>query len=121
MKKLFLTILILVVCLSTTACLKKSDAEKFKKEYESLNGKQIESGQVYRNVTIPEENPFIYQTAEELSDRISNNESFDRIDEEYFIENKLRRNTYLINKAYNKILNDDKNNNNNNKDENELK
>ena len=43
------------------------------------------------------------------------------IDEEYFIENKLERNTDLINKAYNKILNDDKINNNNNKDENELK
>ena len=58
---------------------------------------------------------------------ISNDDSFDRkkfaIDEEYnLIENKLGKNAELINKAYNKILNDDKkNNNDDNKDENELK
>ncbi len=60
---------------------------------------------------------------------VSNDDSFDRkkfaIDEEYnLIENKLGKNAELINKAYNKILNDDKINNNDdddNKDENELK
>ena len=59
---------------------------------------------------------------------ISNDDSFDRkkfaIDEEYnLIENKLGKNAELINKAYNKILNDDKkiNNDDDNKNENELK
>ena len=63
------------------------------------------------------------------NDKNDDENSFDRkkfaIDEEYnLIENKLGRNAELINKAYNKIINEDSkkntnNNNNNNKNENE--
>ena len=76
MKKVLIIILTIVLCLSTTACIKKSDAEKFKKEYESLNGKKTSTGNNYRTVSIPKENPFVYQTAEELSERIDNKETF---------------------------------------------
>lgn len=70
MKKILIIILTFILCLSTTACLKQSDASKFKKEYESLNGNK------YREVSISKENPFVYQTAEELSERIDNKETF---------------------------------------------
>ena len=76
MKKVLIVILTIVLCLSTTACFKKSDAAKFKKEYESLNGEKTSTGNTYRTVSIPKENPFVYQTAEELSERIDNKETF---------------------------------------------
>lgn len=76
MKKIVLILMTLVLCLSTTACFKKTDAEIFKKEYESLNGKTTETGKTYRTVEIPKENPFVYQTAEQIVERIDKKESF---------------------------------------------
>ena len=76
MKKLLLVLITIALCLSTTACFNKTDAEKFKKEYESLNGEKTSTGDKYRNVSIPKENPFVYQTAEEISERIDNKETF---------------------------------------------
>ena len=76
MKKVLLTFLFLLICFSTVACGKKTDAEIFKKEYESLNGAKNDNGKIIRTVTIPKDNPFIYQTADELADRIDNKETF---------------------------------------------
>lgn len=76
MKKTFIILLTFFLCITLTACVKKTDAEKFKIEYESLNGKQTEQGQTIRTVEITKENPFIYQTAEQIVERIDNKESF---------------------------------------------
>ena len=76
MKKIALILLTIILCFSTTACFKKTDAEKFKKEYESLNGRENSNGKTIRSVSIPKENPFVYQTAEELVEKIDNKETF---------------------------------------------
>ena len=65
--------------ISLTACTnqkgQKTDAEKFKEEYESFNDKENDYFK-YRNLSIDEENPFIYTTAEELVKKIENKETF---------------------------------------------
>lgn len=80
MKKILTLILILTLVISVSGCTKEevmSDAKKFKEEYESLNGKTNESnGKKYREVTISKDNPFIYSTAEEIAEKINNNETF---------------------------------------------
>lgn len=53
-----------------------TDAMKFKEEYESLNGTQNSSGVDVRNLTIDEDNPFIYATAEEIATKMESGETF---------------------------------------------
>ena len=55
---------------------KKTDAILFKEEYESLNGKENAKGLEHRTVSISSDNPFVYQTASEIVDRIKNGETF---------------------------------------------
>lgn len=56
---------------------KNEDAIKFKNEYESLNGKKVASGDHnYRTIIIDLDNPFIYQTAEDISERLDKEETF---------------------------------------------
>lgn len=57
MKKL---LYILLSAFLLVGCVQESDAFRFKKEYESLNGKENEKGRDYVNVSIPEENPMVY-------------------------------------------------------------
>ena len=54
----------------------KEDAAKFKKEYEALNGEVSSTGTAIRSVTIPEDNPYVYTTAEELIKKIDKGETF---------------------------------------------
>lgn len=71
MKKL--SVLILVLCLfGLTACNKKTDAQKFKDEYESLNGQTSQSGKKYKKLNIDEENPIKYANYDEVLDVIEN-------------------------------------------------
>ena len=51
------------------------DAMKFKKEYESFNGKKNDYFK-YRNLSISEKNPFIYTTAEDIVKKIEKKETF---------------------------------------------
>lgn len=69
MKKILLlfTCLILLV-----GCGKESDSEKFKEEYESLNGQTTSSGNSYLNVTIDKNNVIKYASIEEIIDIIDN-------------------------------------------------
>ena len=55
---------------------KSTDAYKFKKEYESLNGKRSESGKTYRTLNISKNNRIKYSTAKEIVEKIENNETF---------------------------------------------
>ena len=83
MKKIIKSILVVVllVCF-TTACTEEKkeeikDAVRFKEEYESLNDMIREKdGKTIRRVNIPEDNPFVYKSAEELVDIINNKETF---------------------------------------------
>ena len=73
---LFITVLLLGV---VTGCGKKEeknkDAIKFKEEYESFNEKKNDYFE-YRNLSIDEDNPFIFATDEEVVKMIENKESF---------------------------------------------
>ncbi len=56
---------------------KKSDAARFKEEYESLNGVVREKDkQTIRTINIDKDNPFIFQSANDIIDRIKNKETF---------------------------------------------
>jgi len=78
MKKTINILLIIVIIISITGCgkTKTSDAQRFKEEYERENGKKSKSGKDNRNVSISEDNPFVYATAEEISKKISDKETF---------------------------------------------
>lgn len=79
--KTIFIMLILVTVFALTACTKNNatkndDAIKFKEEYEALNGKTNSSGRTHRSISIDEDNPFVYITAEELLKKINNEETF---------------------------------------------
>lgn len=77
MKKLISILLITIVIISIIGCTKtQNDSIKFKEEYESKNGEKTKSGKENRKVSIPKDNPFIYSTAEEISEKIDNKETF---------------------------------------------
>lgn len=81
MKKIFTIILIMMITLTLTGCsdkpVEKTDALKFKEEYEKNNGVKIEKYNVTtRTVNIPEDNPMVYATAEEIIKKIDNKETF---------------------------------------------
>lgn len=59
-----------------SACSKETDASKFKKEYESLNGTKSASGKDIREIIVDKDNPIIYKTAEEIVTMIENKETF---------------------------------------------
>ena len=67
MKKIQILVILMLV-LVLTGC-KKSDAVKFKEEYESLNG----TGD-YREISINKDNPMVYISAEDLATKIENQE-----------------------------------------------
>ncbi len=78
-KKLLVIIALILSLFLVTGCDKeeeKSDAVKFKEEYESINGKFDDDKQIIRNLSVDEDNPFIYSTAEEIINKIENDESF---------------------------------------------
>ena len=77
MKKIEVIVILLISVFLLTECVdKNSDAYKFKKEYESINNEANGKGNKYREVSISTDNPFIYQTPEELLERVNNKESF---------------------------------------------
>lgn len=77
-KKLIIIGFMLFMMFSITGCGNKNqDALKFKEEYEyeSLNG-TTNGLQVHRTVHIDSDNPFVYITAEELVQKLNNEETF---------------------------------------------
>ena len=81
MKKILITLILFISIFAITGCNKKeevkelTDAQKFKKEYESINGKEL-YGQKARELSIPENNPFVYSNANEILEKIDNKETF---------------------------------------------
>ncbi len=79
MKKILIISLACVLAFTTTACslFKKTDAVKFKEEYESLNGvKSKKTGKINRSVNISKDNVFVYKKASDIVDAINNKETF---------------------------------------------
>lgn len=75
-KKLLVVFICLLSILSLVGCKEiNSDAAKFKKEYESLNGTKI-NGNTVRELDIPKDNPFIYKEASDIIEMMDNKESF---------------------------------------------
>ena len=67
----------MLIVLGATGCSEKnSDAIRFKKEYEELNGLSNSSGNIFRAISILEDNPFVYVTGEEIVKKIEDNETF---------------------------------------------
>ena len=89
-RKIITSLLLLTLIFSVTACnskkkdetditptpIVKTDALKFKEDYESLNGKTNKSGKEHRTITIDSDNPFVYTTAEEIVKKVKNKETF---------------------------------------------
>lgn len=80
MKKFLKVLLVFIFIFTVTACStpekEKTDAEKFKEEYESLNGTESSSGKTIRTISISEDNPFVYATEDDIVEMIDNNETF---------------------------------------------
>ena len=55
---------------------KKTDAYKFKKEYESLNNTKSSSGKTIREIKIDSDNPFIYKSEEDIIEMFNKKETF---------------------------------------------
>ena len=79
-KSLILVVLIIIIilgiCIFVAVKDSDKDAYKFKKEYESLNGTETESGKTIRNVVIDPDNSMKYSKAEEIVKKIENKETF---------------------------------------------
>lgn len=54
----------------------ETDAIKFKKEYESLNGQVNDKGNEYREISISKKNPIKYATADDIVEMMDNDETF---------------------------------------------
>ena len=78
MKKIILSILIITLSLVVVGCSKeKTDAMKFKEEYESINGVVNEhTKKENRELSISKDNPFVYATADEIVEKINKKETF---------------------------------------------
>jgi len=110
-------------CLDSYYLLVKGLFDFFMKQDDSDNNNNDDDNNNENNSN-DENNSNINNNDDDNNNNDEDDNSFDKkkfaIDEEYnLIENKLGRNAELINKAYNKIINEDNNNNNNtNKDNN---
>ena len=77
MKKVLSILLIISITILITGCVdKKTDAYKFKEEYERINNKDNGHSNKYREISIPDDNPFIYATDAEIVKKIEKKESF---------------------------------------------
>ena len=76
MKKYFILLMIISLCL-ITACSKKENPNiSFKNDYEEINGKENASGKIHRSVNIPEDNPMEEVNPSDIVKKIENKETF---------------------------------------------
>ena len=75
MKKIFLSLLVVISLFMITGCVRQS-AKDFKEEYEAINGRTIRDDIKYRDLTIPEENPYIKVSIDDIAEKIKNKETF---------------------------------------------
>jgi len=81
-KKVILIFILFISIFIVASCNKKESKEEtsyskiFKEEYEELNNKETKYGSTYRSISIDEDNPFEKVTADEIVEKIENNEEF---------------------------------------------
>ena len=81
-KKIFFVILIIIAAIAFVfihkmySDYKKTDAYKFKTEYESLNGVKNDNGKTYRSLDISKKNKMIYSSAKEIVEKTKNKDTF---------------------------------------------
>lgn len=83
MKKIISIVLVIAGVFMITGCKTKNVVEKnndsllIKKEYESLNGATREKdGKTISTISLSDENPFVYTTADEIISKIDNGDTF---------------------------------------------
>ncbi|MBR2544874.1 MAG: thioredoxin family protein [Erysipelotrichaceae bacterium] len=77
MKKLIILLMMMImICGCSEQPANRDDAIRFKNEYEALNGQSTASGNIYREIEINEDNPFVYSSAEEIVAMMQKGESF---------------------------------------------
>lgn len=82
MKRSFLVIIAIIALIIITGCSftkeeEKVEVDKFKEEYEGLNGKVIDGTDlVHRKITIPDDHPFVYKSANDILTMMDNGETF---------------------------------------------
>ena len=75
MKKVLVCLLGIMLVLGIAGCA-KSDSNLFKKDYESVNGKENSHGKLHREITIPEDNVFVMSSSSEVLKKIENKDTF---------------------------------------------
>lgn len=80
-RSIFVVIAVIALLIITGCTYEKeevqTDASKFKKEYESINGEKIEgTDYVVRSLDIPEDNPFVYASANDIITMMDNGDTF---------------------------------------------
>lgn len=75
MKKYIRLLLIFTFIIFITGC-HNNDNIKFKKDYESLNGKETSYNKTYRIINIDEDNPFIYSDLKKINNMIEKKKTF---------------------------------------------
>ena len=77
MKKILIGLLTIVLVISITGCKKEEKGSiAFKKDYESINGKENAYGKIHRTITLPEDNVFDETTSSEVLKKIKNKDTF---------------------------------------------
>lgn len=81
MKRNFLVVLAVILLLVITGCSyvkeEKVNVNRFKEEYESVNGTKIgDTELVHRDVEIPDDHPFVYKRANDIITMMDNGETF---------------------------------------------
>lgn len=74
MKKFLVLVLSILLILPLAGC-SKSDASRFKEEYESLNG-EVSNGKEMRVLNISSKNPFVYKEAKDIVSMIKDGNTF---------------------------------------------
>ena len=75
MKKIILTLFILITLFSVSGCANQN-AKAFKKDYEKLNGTKNKAGKEHRSVSIDKDNPFVEVSINDIVEKMDKNETF---------------------------------------------
>lgn len=73
--KLIIIVLSILTIITLTGCTNK-DAINFKKDYESLNGKENKNGKIHRTLSISKDNPFVMVEPKDIVQKIEDKETF---------------------------------------------
>ena len=77
MKKFLIGTLIVLFAVSLTGCVMESESDKFREDYEELNGEKTGyEDYTHREIDIDYNNPVVYSSFKEVLDKINNKDTF---------------------------------------------